>query len=608
MSVKTISKDELRRMEGSEGLILQGCGGNLDEWVDGINDMLTEDGILLNGTRFHDCSTFEHDGSTCLLFPFKDDVELDVGKLAMWRLQTHGNFGGTWLSDYVPNKLGGFISKEQTAEAVQKPDCPLIGQDGNIFNLMGIASRTLKQNGLADQAKKMCDRIRESGDYGKQAITKSVARFARNTLDCLKHTRMLKEHNVDVYFEEQGIHSIQPGAEFYITIYGSIAQSESENISANVRWGKAQSAKEGNVPFHYKRFLGYRRGSDGKPEIDPEQAVVVKRIYERFLAGDSLATIANDLNTDGIPTPSGVGKWQRGTIESILTNEKYKGDAILNKTYIRDCLSKKVMINNGERPKYYVENNHPAIIDSATFGRVQEEMARRCGKRKVKQVGTKTEQGRYSSKYALTELLICGECGTPYRRCTWAANGKKKVVWRCINRLDYGKKYCHYSPSIEESVLQEAIMKAVMQTAKQNAEVLKTLKLHIGMGLSAGTTEDNSLDLQIRIAEIEAEFQKMLKAIAADNVEAFDEEKAKALMDEKAKLQIQLDRIADTKQKRENAKSRLDEIFTIIEALANHPISYDDQIVRQILESVIVESKEKIKVVFVGGLEVTQTI
>ena len=191
---------------------------------------------------------------------------------------------------------------------------------------------------------------------------------------------------------------------------------------------------------------------------------------------------------------------------------------------------------------------------------------------------------------------------------TWAANGKKKVVWRCINRLDYGKKYCHNSPSIEESVLQEAIMKAVMQTAKQNAEVLKTLKLHIGMGLSAETTEDNSLDLQIRIAEIEAEFQKMLKAIAADNVEAFDEEKAKALMDEKVKLQIQLDRIADTKQKRENAKSRLDEIFMIIEALANYPISYDDQIVRQILESVIVESKEKIKVVFVGGLEVTQNM
>jgi hypothetical protein len=151
-------------------------------------------------------------------------------------------------------------------------------------------------------------------------------------------------------------------------------------------------------------------------------------------------------------------------------------------------------------------------------------------------------------------------------------------------------------------------MRAVMQIAKQNSEVLKTLKLHIGMGLSVETTEDNSLDLQIRIAEIEAEFQKMLKAIAADKVEAFDEEKTKALMDEKAKLQIQLDRIADTKQKRENAKSRLDEIFVILEALANHPISYDDQIIRQILESVIVESKDRIKVVFIGGLEVTQLL
>lgn len=169
MSVKTISKDELRRMEGSEGLIIQGCGGSLDEWVDGINDMLTEDGILLDGTRFHDCSTFEHDGSTCLLFPFKDDVKLDVGRLAMWRLQTHGNFGGTWLSDYVPNRLGGFISKEQTAETAPKPDCPLIGQDGNIFNLMGIASRTLKQNGLADTSNIPRTATARGGSREKQA-------------------------------------------------------------------------------------------------------------------------------------------------------------------------------------------------------------------------------------------------------------------------------------------------------------------------------------------------------------------------------------------------------------------------------------------------------
>lgn len=465
-------------------------------------------------------------------------------------------------------------------------------------------------SGTGTKKRKEFNRLMRYCKQGKvdMIITKSVSRFARNTLDCLKYIRMLKELGVDVYFEEQGIHSTQPGAEFYITIYGSIAQSESENMSANIIWGKAQSAKEGNVAFHYKNFLGYRKGADGKPEIDPEQAAVVRRIYERFLAGDSLATIADDLTADGIPTPAGKEKWHRERIASILTNERYKGDAIINKTFIVDCISKKVKVNNGERPKYYVENNHPAIIDPGTFGRVQEEMARRNGKRKVKQLGTKTEQGKYSSKYALTDLLICGECGTPYRRCTWTNNGKKKVVWRCISRLDYGKKHCHNSPSVEESILQEAIMNAIMRTAKQNADVLRTLKLHIGMGLAATDVEDNSLDIQIRIAEIDAEFKAMLQAVATDTMDAFDEEKAGRLMNEKAELQKQLDRISETKQKRENTKSRLEEIFTILEGLNNHPMTYDDKIVRQIIECVVVESKERIKVVFVGGTEVTEPL
>lgn len=489
--------------------------------------------------------------------------------------------------------------KFYTEKINAEPKWTLVG----IFADKGITGTSVKKRDEFNKLIRLCKRGKVD-----MIITKSISRFARNTVDCLKYTRMLKDLGVDVYFEEQGIHSTQPGAEFYITIYGSIAQSESENISANVKWGKAQSAKEGNVPFHYKNFLGYRKGEDGKPEIDPEQAEIVRRIYERFLAGDSLATIADDLNADGIPTPSGEGEWRRGRIASILTNEKYKGDAILNKTYIADCLSKKVKVNNGERPKYYVENNHPAIIDSGTFGRVQEELARRNGKRKVKQVGTKTEQGKYSSKYALTELLICGECGTPYRRCTWTAKGKKKIVWRCINRLDYGKKYCHESPTIEESVLQEAIMAAIMKTAKQNVDVLKALKLHIGMGLQAADTEDDSLDLQIQIAEIDAEFKAMLQAVDANTLDSFDEEKASRLMNEKNRLQLQLDQIADAKQKRENAKSRLDEIFTILEGLANHPMTYDDQIVRQILECVVVESKEQIKVVFVGGTKVIQTL
>lgn len=150
-----ITTEELRQMPDREGLILQGCGGELQEWVDGINDLLTEAGILLDGTRFETVSAFQHDGLTNLLFFFDDSVKLDMGKLAMWRLQTHGQFGGTWLSDYVPNRLGGFV-QEQIPE---KPQCPLIGQDGNIFNLMGIAARTLRENGRADQAKEMTQRI-----------------------------------------------------------------------------------------------------------------------------------------------------------------------------------------------------------------------------------------------------------------------------------------------------------------------------------------------------------------------------------------------------------------------------------------------------------------
>lgn len=440
-------------------------------------------------------------------------------------------------------------------------------------------------------------------------ITKSISRFARNTADVLKYVRMLKEIGVDIFFEEQNIHSTQPGAEFYITIYGSIAQSESENISANVIWGKNQSAKEVNVPFQYKRFLGYRRGPDGKPEIDPEQAEVVKRIYRSFLAGDSMTTIANTLTADGIPTPTGSEKWVPGTIQSIISNEKYAGNAVLNKTYVVDCLSKKVKRNDGKaRPMYFVENNHPAIIDPAIFGRAQEKLARRTGKRKVKQKGTKTEQGRYSSKYALTELLVCGECGTPYRLCTWTVKGEKKFVWRCINRLDFGKKYCHHSPTMEESVLQEAVLAAIMRTAKQSADVLGTLKLHIGMGLKNDDSEDNSLDIQIRIAEIDAKFKAMLQAIATDTVEEFDEQRATALMAEKNHLEQKLAQYDNAQQEKENTESRLDEIFTILDGLENHPMKYDDRLVRQVLECVVVESKEKIKVIFAGGLEVEQTI
>ncbi len=481
----------------------------------------------------------------------------------------------------------------------REPDWTLV----KIFADKGITGTSTKKR---DEFNKMI-RLCKQGKVD-MIIVKSISRFARNTVDCLKYTRMLKAIGVDVYFEEQGIHSTQNGAEFYITIYGSIAQSESENISENVKWGKAQSAREGKVAFHYRNFLGYRKGEDGKPEIVPEEAETVKFIYEQFLAGDSFGKIIERLEERGIKTPSGKDTWTYSTIQSILTNEKYKGDAIINKTYITDCLTKKVKVNNGERPKYYVENNHPAIISAALFGRVQEELARRTSKPKTKQLGTKTEQGRYSSKYALTELLVCGECKTPYRRCTWTVKGAKKYVWRCINRLDFGKKYCHESPTIEESILQDAIMRAIMNTAQMESDVLKTLKLHIGMAIKSEQSEDESLAIQIRIAEIDAEFEEMLKAISSEAIESFDEKKAEVLLKEKSDLQERLSQIAETEQQRENTESRLDDIYTILDGLKNRPMQYDDKIVRQIIECVVVESKDEIKVIFIGGLEVTEQL
>lgn len=162
MNINNITTDDLRHMEGKDGLILQGCGGELKEWVDGINEMFIEAGILKGGSRFEDVSTFQYGELTCLLYPF-EGIKLDIGKLAMWRLQTHENFGGTWLSDFVPNRLGGFIG--EPSPEPEKPDCALIGQDGNIFNLVGIAARTLREHDLKDQAKEMKDRVFASGSY-----------------------------------------------------------------------------------------------------------------------------------------------------------------------------------------------------------------------------------------------------------------------------------------------------------------------------------------------------------------------------------------------------------------------------------------------------------
>ena len=487
--------------------------------------------------------------------------------------------------------------KHYTEKINANPEWQMVG----IFADKGITGTSVLKRDEFNKMIKLCKNKKID-----MILVKSISRFARNTVDCLHYTRMLKTLGIDVYFEEQGIHSIKSDAEFYISIYGTIAQSESENISANVKWGKLQSAKEGKVSFMYKNFLGYRKGTDGNPEIDEEQAETVKIIYDRFLAGDSLKQIAEKLQKEKRLSPSGKSEWSTATIRSILSNEKYKGDAIINKTFTVDCLTKEIRENNGERPKYYVENNHPAIIDAETFGRVQEELARRVGKKKVKEIGTKTEQGKYSSKYALTELLICGECHTPYRRCTWTAHGEKRIVWRCVKRLDYGKKYCHNSPTLDETRIQAAIVNAIQKFAQQDTQLFKNLKSHIERGINDAVREDDILDIQLRLAAVEKEINELFNTISVDTIESFDEKKAEELLSEKNKLQAELDRRATLNQKDKNKQTRIAEIMELLDGIKNRTLVYDDRLVRQIIEAIIVESKEKIKVIFIGGYEIEQ--
>lgn len=281
-------------------------------------------------------------------------------------------------------------------------------------------------------------------------ITKSLSRFARNTVDCLDTVRLLKANGIGVYFEKENINTLTESSEFLITLFSGFAQAESESLSKNVAWGKQKSAEAGKVTFQYKKMLGYRKGADGQPEIVPEEAEIIRRIYHRYLNGCTLGKIKRELEEDGVPTAQGVERWSPSIIHNILTNEKYIGDALLQKTYVTDCINKKVKKNRGERTMYYVENSHPAIVSRDLFNQVQQEMTRRSSKRKVLQKSGKTELGKYSGKYALTELLVCGECGSPYKRVTWARNGKKRIVWRCVSRLEFGTKYCQHSPTLDE--------------------------------------------------------------------------------------------------------------------------------------------------------------
>lgn len=430
-------------------------------------------------------------------------------------------------------------------------------------------------------------------------ITKSLSRFARNTVDCLETVRLLKANGIGVYFEKENINTLTESSEFLITLFSGFAQAESESLSKNVAWGKAKSAEAGKVTFQYKKMLGYRKGADGQPEIVPEEAEVIKRIYHRYLDGCTLGQIKRELDEDNVPTAQGVEFWSPAIIHNILTNEKYIGDALLQKTYVTDCISKKVKKNQGERAMYYVENNHPAIISREMFDQVRNEMTRRSSKRKVLQKSGKTELGKYSGKYALTELLVCGECGSPYKRVTWARNGKKRIVWRCVSRLEFGTKYCHNSPTLDESKLHSAILAAMNEFAAIRQEVCPDV---LAMAEEAKQALSQAgaklLELKKHLEAVSREQSDLLDRLLENMGDAELNAKMKALTDEKESLKAQILDARQMEVSLEEQATRHQQMWdSIMECSAGYT-EFADEFVRQIIQKITVEDEETIRIHF----------
>ena len=438
-------------------------------------------------------------------------------------------------------------------------------------------------------------------------LTKSLSRFARNTVDSLKYIRDLKALGIAVVFEKENINTLETDTEMMLTIMSCFAQAESESISKNVSWGIRQSFKNGNVPMQYARMLGYRKGDDDRPEIVPEEAEIVKEIYRFYLDGMSMNLIADRLNAKGLTTKGNGSPYRKAVIQRILTNEKYTGDALLQKTYVTDCITKKTRKNNGELPMYLVKNHHEPIISRADFNRVQEEMARRSAKRAIADKLTKTEQGKYSAKYALSELLICGECGSHYRRVTWTAKGFKEIKWRCISRIQYGKKKCHNSPTIDEQSLHKAIVSAINEFCAVKDDVAKALQESITEAL------DPNLNGSIQAAQqrIDERARNMDELIRLATVP----ETAENAMSDIAKFSEEMKALREfietEKAKQMTAQRGSAELKVILERLENENFTlteYDDVAVRQLIEKVTVECKDTITVTFKGGFEVRKEL
>ena len=417
-------------------------------------------------------------------------------------------------------------------------------------------------------------------------ITKSISRFARNTLDCLQYIRKLKDKNISVFFEKENINTMDTKGELLLTIMASLAQQESQSLSQNVKMGIQFRYQAGKVQVNHNRFLGYTKDEEGNLIIEPEEAEIIKRIYREYLEGASLKDICDSLMADKILTGAGKEKWIPSTVHKILTNEKYIGDALLQKTVTTDFLEKKRRANNGLAPQYYVEGSHEPIIPKHIFMRVQEELVRRTNLRSGKD-GKKKRV--YSSKYALSSICTCEKCGDVFRRIAWNNRGEKYTVWRCCTRVEHGPGVCD-APTILEEDLQAAVMKAINEVLGRKSDVIKQMEVLLEQTVA--------MDYEEQLADIDARMEKLqLKLVDVNTTKLESEDLSRdvnTLRDEKESIMVA---IAEDKGR----QLKKEEMIQFLQEQTTELAAFDDGLVRRLVEQVIVHEDGRVTVEFKSG-------
>lgn len=418
-------------------------------------------------------------------------------------------------------------------------------------------------------------------------LTKSISRFSRNTVDCLKYTRELKALNIAVFFEKENINTLDAKGEVLMTIMAALAQQESESLSANVRLSIQFRNQQGKVQVNHNRFLGYTKEEDGKLIIVPEEAEIVRRIYAEYMDGASFLQIKRSLEADGIRNGAGNKKWHETNIKQILTNEKYIGDALLQKTYTVSVLEKKRVNNNGLVPKYYVEGSHEAIIDKDVFLRVQAEIARRAN------ILTDGKKRIYSSRYALSSIVFCGHCGDIFRRVKWDNHGNTLIVWRCVSRvLKKTSGVDCPARTIRETDLQGAVVTAVNDAWYKKDSILPELRKNIQSVLEE---ETNS-----KLAEIDAVIrQKQEELLGAGKDQGKIDEIGEAIITLREERQTILTEIA----MRKDVRDRIEDLASFLDEQVEAVTEYSDVLVRRLIEKITIFD-EMILVEFKSGLEI----